>query len=60
VDFFIDISDNKREELLKLRISLKRFGSAQDIAEAAMFIAQANYMHGQVRMSKETVTHTLP
>ncbi|CAO3676123.1 unnamed protein product [Umbelopsis vinacea] len=46
-DMTNDISDNKREELLKLRISLKRFGSAQDIAEAAMFIAQANYMHGQ-------------
>jgi len=42
-----DIQESKKEELLKTRISLKRFGSTQDIAEAALFMAQASYMHGQ-------------
>ncbi|KAH8555885.1 3-oxoacyl-reductase [Umbelopsis sp. PMI_123] len=41
------IPESKKEELLKSKISLKRFGSTQDVADAAMFIAEANYMHGQ-------------
>ncbi|CAM0137054.1 unnamed protein product [Umbelopsis sp. WA50703] len=40
------ISDGKKEELIKNKISLRRFGSTQDIADAAMFIAKANYLHG--------------
>jgi hypothetical protein len=46
------ISDGKKEELIKNKISLRRFGSTQDIADAAMFIAKANYLHGHVRMLK--------
>lgn len=55
--FFTDIPESKKEELLKSKIALKRFGSTQDIANAAMFIAQADYMHGQVSKNvKLTVT----
>jgi NAD(P)-dependent dehydrogenase (short-subunit alcohol dehydrogenase family) len=59
---FTEIPESKKEELLKSKISLKRFGSTQDIANAAMFIAQADYMHGQVSKNvKSTVTSaTLP
>lgn len=60
MDFLTAISDVKKEELIKNKISLRRFGSTQDIADAAMFIAKANYLHGHVRMLNLAVTYMFP
>lgn len=40
-------SPETKENLLK-KISLQRFGKVEDVAEAALFLARSQYMHGQV------------
>ncbi|KAL1926206.1 hypothetical protein VTP01DRAFT_6071 [Rhizomucor pusillus] len=42
-------SPETKENLLK-KISLQRFGKVEDVAEAALFLARSQYMHGQVLM----------
>ncbi|KAI8891107.1 3-oxoacyl-reductase [Backusella circina FSU 941] len=46
-DMTADIMDDKRIKLIQ-SIPLQRFGTVQEVASAAMFIAQNEYFHGQV------------
>ena len=41
------LSDNIKDEMMK-NIPLKRFGEAEDVAKAAVFLAENRYITGQV------------
>ena len=41
------LADAAKEVMLQ-QIPLKRFGEAYDVAKVAMFLAEANYLTGQV------------
>lgn len=46
-DMTSDIPLDRKQKLLDV-ISLRRFGQVQDVALAAQFLAQSNYIQGQV------------
>ncbi|KAG1440001.1 hypothetical protein G6F56_012083 [Rhizopus delemar] len=46
-DMTMNINQDQKSKILS-GISLKRFGKVQDVALAAQFIAESDYIHGQV------------
>lgn len=46
-DMTQDIEQEQKSKIIE-NIPLKRFGNVNDVSLAALFIAQSNYIHGQV------------
>ena len=40
--------DEKRQKEIKERIPLKRLGTAEEVAQTALFLAQNDYLTGEV------------